>query len=310
MASERPAQAVDEAAAQSVLRGVVLVAAAVLVFAFMDVATKHLATRYNVPLVMALRYLVMLGLLAVVVAMSGGRPLLRTQRTGLVLVRAACLALVSLCAGMALQRLPVPETVAMVYLAPFGVLLLAGPLLGERVGLFGWAAATAGFVGLLLIARPGGGLALAGVVFALLAAAATVGYQLLSRVLAPSNSTLAMLFYAALIGAVFFGAMLPWSWYGPAPTVFDVALFGAMGAMAGLAHFLFTAAYQDAPASLLAPVNYVHLVWAGGLGWIVFGHIPDGLSLLGMATVMAAGVAVGVRAHRLGRGARSRTKSI
>lgn len=307
MAIWRPSRAEDKAAAPSVLRGVLLVAAAVLVFAFMDVTTKHLATRYNVPLVMALRYLVMLVLLAGVVTLSGGWTLLRTQRTELVLLRAACLALTSLCAGLALQRLPVPETVAIVYLAPFGVLLLAGPLLGERVGLFGWLAAITGFAGLLLIARPGGGLAPAGVVFALLTAAATVGYQLLSRVLAPSNTTLAMLFYAALIGAVFFGAMLPWSWYGPPPTGWDVALFAAMGGTAGLSHFLFTAAYQDAPASLLAPVNYVHLVWAGGLGWLVFGHIPDGLSLLGMVTVTAAGVAVGVRAHRLS-GARGQIK--
>ena len=65
-----------------------------------------------------------------------------------------------------------------------------------------------------------------------------------------------------------------------------------LGALATLGHFLFTAAYREAPASLLAPVGYLHLVWAGGLGLLIFGHVPDGWGLAGMALVCASGVAV------------------
>ena len=67
--------------------------------------------------------------------------------------------------------------------------------------------------------------------------------------------------------------------------------------LATAGHFLFTAAYREAPASLLAPVNYLHLVWAGILGWLVFGHMPDGMTLFGMALVAGAGVAVALRAQ-------------
>ena len=250
------------------LRGVLLVMAAVLVFACMDVMTKYMATRYNVPLVVAFRYLVNLALLIVLLGPRLGRSLFATERTGLVMARAACLAISSLCAGLALRLMPVAETTAIIYLSPFGVLLLAGPLLGEKVGWQGWLAAVAGFCGVLLVGRPGAGLDPLGIVYASVTAAFTIGYFLLSRILAKTETAQAMLFYVALLGAAFFAAMLPWNWTGPPFEPLDIALLLSMGAMALLGHYFFTAAYFYAPASLLAPVNYMHLVWAADwAGW-------------------------------------------
>ena len=77
----------------------------------------------------------------------------------------------------------------------------------------------------------------------------------------------------------------------------DLGLMGLLGVLATAGHFLFTTAYREAPASLLAPVNYLHLVWAVILGWLVFGHMPDGWTLIGMAKVAGAGVAVALRAQ-------------
>ena len=122
-------------------------------------------------------------------------------------------------------------------------------------------------------------------------------YHLLSRVLARTESTIAMLFHTALVGTLIFGVMMLWTGIGPMPTGFDWLLLLALGALATLGHFLFTAAYREAPASLLAPVNYMHLVWAGILGWLVFNHVPDALTLFGMAMVAAAGVGVAVQAQ-------------
>ena len=279
------------------LKGVLLVMAAVLVFACMDSTTKHLATRYNVPLVVALRYLVNLGLLILFWGPKYGRGLYATERTGLVLLRALCLAVSSLCAGLALRLMPVAETTAIIYLSPFGVLLLAGPLLGEKVGWQGWLAAAEGFCGVLLIGRPGAGLDPLGITFATVTATFTVGYFLLSRILAKTETTHAMLFHVALLGTVLFGAMLPWNWTGPPFEILDLLLLASMGAMALGGHYLFTAAYQYAPASLLAPVNYMHLVWAGGLGWLVFDHVPDAVSLFGLALVAAAGSGIALWTH-------------
>ena len=282
----------------NVLRGAAFVAVAVLVFACMDAMTKHLATAYNVPLVVATRYFGNLVLLVAIFGPREGRALVTTRRTGLVLVRAASLSCASLFVGIALQLMQVAETIAIIFLAPFGVMLLAGRVLGEKVGPFGWIAATVGFVGVLLIVRPGSGLDPWGLGCALLGAVSSVVYNTLSRVLAHSERTSALMFWTTLTGAVVFGVTLPWSFHGAAPSLLDGAMFAAMGLFALVGHFLFTAAYRHAPASVLAPVTYLHLAWAGLLGWLVFDHLPDPIAMGGMAMIAAAGIAAALHAHR------------
>jgi len=279
-------------------RWVVLLVFAVLLFACMDTSTKYLAAFYAVPLIMAVRYGVNLLLMVVVLGPSQGRRLYRTQRTGLVVIRAACLVVGSLFLGWALQRMPVAETTSIIFLGPMLVVLVARPVLGETIGVLGWVAVIAGFAGVLLIVRPGAGLDLVGVAYLSVAAAASNAYNLLSRILARIESTTAMLFYTALAGSVAFAVLLPWSFGGPPPTPWQLTLLLGLGAFAGLGHFLFTAVFRYAPALLLAPINYLQLVWAGLLGWLVFRHVPDVLTLVGMAIVAASGVTVPLRSAR------------
>lgn len=280
------------------LRGVAFFTLGVLLFACMDTSAKYLVSRYDVPVVVAARYIGNLLLMSALLAPRYGKEMVQTQRTGLVVIRALCLAASSLLVGLALQRMPVAETTAISFLAPMLVVLVSGPLLGERAGLVGWTAALAGFAGVLLIARPGSGLDPWGIGFALLGVSVNAGYQLLSRVLVASERTMALLFYTALVGSIIFGLAAPWFLDGRVPTAFEALLFCSLGAYGGLGHFLITAAYRDAPASLLAPVNYLQLLWAGLLGWIVFRHVPDALSLLGMAIIAASGIAVAIHSRR------------
>ncbi len=284
------------------MRGVLLMLAAVFVFACMDAIGKHLFALYPVPVVAAARYGGNLLVLSAIMTPRHGWALVRTQRTGLVWVRALSLAAATLLMGFALQRMPLPETVAIIFLAPFGALLLSGPLLGERVGPASWFAAGLGFAGVLLIVRPGGSLDGFGILFAFAAAAVSVAYNLLSRLLARTETTMALLFHTALAGAVVFGAMLPWTLppalRGPAPAPLDTVLLCGIGALALLGHTLFTSAFRYAPAALLSPVNYVYLAWATLLGWLVFSHVPDGLALLGMGLISVAGVGVAMKVHR------------
>ena len=279
------------------LRGVFLVMAAVFVFACSDVVTKYLAMRYPVPLVLAIRYAVNLVLLLALFGPRYGRSLFATKRTGMVVFRAASLVVSSLCMGLALKVMPVAEAIAIVYLAPFGVLLLAARVLGEKATWQGWLAALIGFCGVLLICRPGAGLASLGIVFALLTAAFTTVYFLLSRSLVATETTEAMLFYVAATGAAVFSVMLPWNWFGPEFSALDLTLLFALGVIALAGHYLFTAAYRFAPASLLSPVNYMQLFWAGGISWAVFGHVPDPLSAFGIALVAAAGSGIALWTH-------------
>lgn len=282
---------------QHPFRGVMLLAAAVFLFACMDTTTKYLTASYAVPVVMAVRYLVHGLLMVILLAPSQGRRLVRTRRTGLVMVRAACLVAASLFMGLALQRMPVAEATAMVFMAPLLVVLLAGHLMREKVGVLGWVSAITGFAGVLLIARPGSGLDPLGVSFALCGAGVIAVYQLLSRVLASTESTVAMLFHTALLGSVLFGLTVPWFWHGPPPSGLQMLLFVGMGVFGGLGHFLFTAAHRHAPASMLAPMLYLQLMWAGVLGWLVFGHVSDAISILGMCVVSASGAAVALKSH-------------
>jgi drug/metabolite transporter (DMT)-like permease len=283
---------------QHPLLGVILITCAVAVFACVDAMTKHLATNWNVPLVVAIRYIINVLTLAAIYAPQYGWSLIATNRTGLVMVRALCLSAASLFAGLALTRMPVAETISIIFLAPFVVMILAIPLLGEKVTPVGWLSAITAFGGVLLVANPGNGLDTFGVLYAMACATVTVGYYLLSRLLARTESTMAMLFHTALVGAVLFGAYLPWSLRGAMPQGLDIALFILIGLAATLGHYLFTAAFRVAPASLLAPVNYLHIAFAALVGFIVFGHLPSQTSFIGMGLVSAAGVAAALLARR------------
>lgn len=279
------------------LRGLSLFMAGLVLFACMDTTIKYLTASYPVPLIAAVRYAVNLVLMTALLAPFHGREIARTRRTGLVIVRACVLALGTLAASFALQRMPVAETISIIFVAPIVVILASGPLLGERVSRSGYIAAATGFAGILLIARPGSGLDPVGVACALVAMATTSAYQLLSRVLTASESTTALLFYSALVGTILYGIAAPWFMGGPQPGLFDTMLLISVGAYGGLGHFLFTAAYRHAPASILAPANYAQLLWSALLGWLVFSHIPDEWALTGMAVIAASGViaALGTR---------------
>lgn len=283
------------------LLGIGLAIAATMLFATNDATNKYLIATYDVPLVAAIRYIVHALLMLALLGPTRGPELVTTQRTGLVVVRSLCLVVATLFAGLALQRMPIAETVSIIYLSPILVVVLARPILGEQIGVIGWLAALGGFAGVVLIARPGGGLDPAGVTFALCNVGVTVTYYLLSRILARSEKTLALLFYSALVGAICFGPAMPWFWFGAVPSPFEIVLFISLGLTAGLGHFCFTAANRYAEASLLAPMGYLHLLWAGLLGWLVFGQLPDGLGLVGMAIIGLAGVGVALRSRFAGR---------
>lgn len=283
--------ATTQAAARP-LRGIALVTGAVFLFACMDSTTKYLVAEYPAPVVIAVRYIVQCLLMVVLLAPSMGRQLVQTQRTGLVMVRAACLAGTSLAMALALYRLPIAEATAIVFLAPLIVVVVGGVVLREQIGWIGALAAIAGFIGVLLIVRPSAGLDPLGVVYALAGAALIAVYQLLSRVLSSTESTMALLFYGALFGSILYGLLVPWYLDGQVPSLLQVGLFLSMGVTGGLGHYLFTAAHRHASASTLAPVMYVQLLWASLLGWLVFDHVSDGISILGMGVVALSGLAV------------------
>lgn len=272
------------------LKGVALVVLATLLFAVADTLGKHLVMLYAATLILAVRYAVNLVLVTGTMWPRHRAALWRTRRTGLVVLRGLCLTFASITFLAALQVMPVAETVAIVYLTPVLVVLAAGPMLGEVVRAQGWIGAVLGFVGVLLIARPGSGLEGWGVTLTLISAALSAGYHLLTRALMQTETTMALMFHTALAGTVVFALMTVFAGIDTPPLPADFGRMLALGALTSLGHLCFTAAYREASASTLAPVNYMHVAFATALGWLVFGQLPDAPGFVGMAAIAAAGL--------------------
>lgn len=280
------------------LKGVALVIAATLMFAAADTLGKHLVLLYAATLVLAARYCANLALVTAVMWPRHRAALWRTRRTGLVILRGLCLALASISMLMALRVMPVAETVAIIYITPVLVMLTAATFLAERISPLGWLAAGLGFAGVLLIARPGSGLDTWGVALSLMNATLATGYHPLTRVLARTETTMALMFHTALVGAVAFVGLTFALGTETLPTAFDAGLMLALGALATVGHLMFTSAYREAPASTLAPVNYMHIAFATVLGWLVFRQLPDALGFTGMALIAVAGLLAAWQASR------------
>lgn len=276
--------------AQHPLRGILLFMLALMLFALLDATSKHLTATFAVPLLVWARYTLHFAIMLVFVAPSMRLQLVRTDNLALQIVRALALVGTTGFAMMAFRSMPLAEATAVLFLSPLLVTLLAGPFLGERIGAGRWAAVVVGFAGVILIARPGGALTLAGVLWALAGAACYAAYQLLTRRLSHAEHPLTLLFYTALVGTAVMSLALPWFWFDFTPSPLQWLQIASLGFYGGVGHFILIRAFRLAPASTLTPFGYTQLIWAGLLGWLVFGHIPDALSAAGMAVIAASGL--------------------
>jgi drug/metabolite transporter (DMT)-like permease len=177
----------------------------------------------------------------------------------------------------------------------------SAPVLGEPVGPRRWAAVIIGFGAVLIIIRPGAELLHWAVFLPLLVAACFAIYQITTRILSATDSSLTTLFYSATAGAVAMTLVLPFEeWRTP-----DLAGWGLMaflGLIGSLGHFVMIRAFTNAPASSLAPFSYLTLVWATLLGFVVFGDLPDRWTVLGAVILAASGLYVLYRERKVKAG--------
>lgn len=273
-------------------QGILLMLGATLCFALLDTTAKHLAKTFPVPMLVWARYTLHCLLMLAFLAPSLRWQLVATRRPLMNVTRALLLVAVTGLNMAALRLLPLAETTALLFVTPLLVALLAAPLLGERLTAGRWLASLAGFGGVLLIARPGGVLAPAGIALVLAAAGCYAFYQIQTRQLSPTENTVTMVFYTALVGTVAMSLAAPFYWGGPLPDAREALMIASLGIYGGTGHYLLIKAFRHAPASTLSPFLYVQLVWAALLGWAVFGHWPDGATLAGMAIIAVASLAL------------------
>jgi drug/metabolite transporter (DMT)-like permease len=286
------------------LIGIALMCGAVGTFSCLDTTAKYLGRHIDIMQVVWARYTFAL-LLTLLISNPLSRPgLMRTARPALQIVRAAILLGSTMLNFFALRYLRLDQVLAITFSTPFFVAALSGPALGEWVGPRRWAAIGVGFIGVLVVTRPGFGIVHPAAMLAVLAAFSYAAYFLTTRVLSRTDSNETTLFYSNFVGAVLMLPVVPFFWTSPAPWQF--ALMVLAGALASVGHYMLIAAHRRAPASLLSSFIYSQLVWVIALGYAVFGDKPDVYTLAGASIVIASGLYVfhreRIRGTRTARG--------
>lgn len=271
---------------------VVLLLITTFLFALHDATLKYLSAFYAVSLLVWARYVVQLVMMLLAVAPSMGRAIIVTRHPRLMVFRALMQVSTALFVQLALKHLPLAETAALVFVSPLIVALLSGAILGEQLGLRNWLVTGAGFVGVLLIARPGGALVGIGVAYALSAALSSALYQIFTRKLAVSEPPMRQLFYSTLVGAIAMSLLVPEYWDGKTPSPTHAGLFVAAAVCVAVGHFLFIHASRETPAATLSTLLYIKLIWAALLGLLIFDQLPDLFSVAGMLIIGASGLSL------------------
>lgn len=269
-------------------RGIALMACGMFLFSAVDTMAKVLTETVHPMQVVWLRQSGLL-LGALVLLLRFGRGHLATQRPGLQISRGLC-AIVSAAAFItAIRYVHLADAVAVSFIAPFIVTVLGAVLLREPVGLRRWTAVFIGFLATMVIIRPGQGAMHPAILLVLLAASVFALRQVLSRILGATEKSTTTFAYTAIVGWFVLLLPLPFVWTWPS-TGLEVGLMVAMAVLAAIAEFMVIKALELAQSVAVAPVHYTILIWSTAYGFLVFGHLPDGWTVLGASVIMLTGL--------------------
>ena len=271
------------------LIGIALMCLALLCFSGLD-ATAKWVNRSVDPLVTVWARYVSAACLTFIFINPWTKPgAVATRRLPLQLARSFLLFLSTICNFVALQYLQLVEALSIVFSTPLIVALLAGPILGERIGMQRLIAVCVGFIGVLVVARPGLGTMHPAALLSLTGAVAYAFYGITTRMLASTDSSATTIIYSSLAGIVLMTPLLPWVWTTPSSPL-TWALLMMTGFFGAVGHWLLVLAYARAPAVILSPFIYSQIVWMLALGYIVFGDWPDPWTFAGTGIVIASGL--------------------
>jgi drug/metabolite transporter (DMT)-like permease len=268
--------------------GIVCMLVSAALFSVTNVLIKQLSGTYPTTEVMFFRNVFALPGAFLLVLHAGGPHLLKTGNAGGHVLRAA-LGLVAM--GLifySLKVLPVADAVAIYFGTPLLIMVLSGPLLGERQTLAQWMAAGVGLAGVLLIVRPGSGTIQLGALAALGSCFLYAAVSLLLRKLSRTESTATIAFYYPLICTAAMALVLPFGWETPTPG--DLVLFVLLGICGSGAQYLLTHAFRNAPASVVAPFDYSQLLWSALFAWMLFAEVPPAATWAGAALIVGSGL--------------------
>ncbi|MFL5191441.1 MAG: DMT family transporter [Microvirga sp.] len=270
----------------SPLRGILFLIASTVVFSLADVITKQLASTLPPPEVAWMRYVTFAAFIIPVVLIRGGPALFRSQRPSLQVVRGLGMVGSSIMFIQSLPHLPVADATAIFFVSPILIMALSVLFLGESVGWRRWTAAAVGLIGVMIIVRPGTGAFEPAAFLPILSASSWAVGAVVTRKITGDHA-LTTLAYSASVGSIVLSALMPFNWVTPSGT--EIALGLCMGILFAIGHWFVVLAYRHGNASLIAPFSYVQLIWAGTLGYLVFGSLPDSWTITGACLVAMSG---------------------
>lgn len=282
-------------------RGILLMCIGVATLILLEMSAKGAAAA-GVPVAQTVwvRFAVHLLAFALIFGPRMGKNLIATGNLKIQLARSLLLLLMTLASFLALKHLQMAQVTSIGFATPLLVAALSVPILKEVVGFHRWSAILVGFLGVLLVVRPG----MDGMHWAMLVLLGGITcysfYLILTRQIAGKEDPVTSVFYTALFGAIFMSLPMPWVWQTP-QTGQAWAFMLLTGIFGGFAHFLIIIAHQYAPASLLAPFYYTQIVWSVLVGFIAFGDKPDGFTIAGAGVVIASGLYLMARERRTKR---------
>lgn len=271
------------------LRGIGLMCLALICFSVLDATAKWLTSSLHPLQITWMRYAVSVVVVVAILNPWHAPGVWRTKAPVLQSLRSLMLLGSTAFNFAALQYLQLAETIAIVFATPLLIALIAGPMLGEWAGPRRMAAIVVGFVGVLVITRPGIGGMHPAALFSVAGVCCYALYNLLTRKLAGIDSSQTTMWWSGLAGLALMTPTLPFVWTPPgSPAIWGLLVL--VGLAGTLGHWLLILAHKRAPAAVLAPFIYSQLIWMVALGWLLFNDWPDRWTAVGASIVVASGL--------------------
>jgi drug/metabolite transporter (DMT)-like permease len=300
--SARPRETTGAADAASprqndALRAILLMCLGVSMFPFLNTCVKLLTAHYPVMEIVWARFTGHFLTMLAVFLPSRGWAIFRAHRPAIQMTRSFLLLGSTAFFVSAIGRVPLATASAIGFSSPIMVTALSVPLLGESVGPRRWSAVLAGFIGVLIVVRPGSGLLGPATLLLLASASCYALYQIATRQGTIHDSAETGIVYAALVGTVVTSLLLPLGFEWP-HSLADAALFAGLGVFGGVGHYFVIRAFRLGPAALISPLGYLELVGSTTLGYVVFANFPDSWTWAGAGLIVASGVYIALRERR------------
>jgi drug/metabolite transporter (DMT)-like permease len=279
-------------------RAIFYMALAMAFLPCLNAAAKYLGHGYSTIEIVWARYAGHFAYMVVAFFPRRGLALFYTQRLGTQVLRSALLVSATGVYLTALHYTDLPTAAVISFVSPFMITALSSIMLGEPVGPRRWAAVAVGFVGALIILRPGTGVVHLASLLVLISAACNALYQLLTRSLAARDSAETSNTYIAVVGFVLTSLVVPFFWQTPRSPL-DLLLFVSLGIFGGFGHYFIVKALEWGPAAVIAPLNYGQLIGTVIIGYFAFAEWPDAWTWVGAAVIIGSGLYIFYRERRV-----------